>query len=101
MGAVTTAILATAATAAAAHGAYQQRKDAKEQASDAKKQASDIKKANEKAIAEAKGLQQKSEDQARARIAAASAEQERSKSIFSTLGGGLSGSSIVKKLLGQ
>ena len=97
MGAVTTSILATAAvagTAAAAHGAYQQRKDAKEQASA-------IRKENEKAVAEAKGLQQKSEDQARARIVSASAEQERSKSIFSTLGGGLSGGSLVKKLLGQ
>ena len=74
---------------------------AKKQKKDAKKRESEIRKANEQAVAEAKSLQQKSEDQARARIAAASAEQERSKSIFSTLGGGLSGGSLKKKLLGQ
>ena len=74
---------------------------AKKQKKEAKKRESEIRKANEQAVAEAKSLQQKSEDQARARIAAASADQELSNIIFLILVSGLRGSSLKKKLLGQ
>ncbi len=96
MAVVTSAIIA----AASAYSIYNAKKQRDEAKKEAKKRESEIRKANEQAVAEAKSLQQKSEDQARARIARASAEQERSKSVFSTLGAG-GGQTLIKKLLGQ
>lgn len=95
MGGVTAALIAGSIIAGGS--AYQ----AHEQRRAAKGEAESIKKANEKAITEAKALQGKSEDQARARIISAAKEQERSKSIFSTLGGSVGGGTIAKRLLGQ
>ena len=95
MGVVTAALITGAIVAGGA--AYQSH----EQRRAAKGEAAAVKKANEKAVTEAKALQGKSEDQARARVSLAAQEQERSKSIFSTLGGSIGGGSIAKRLLGQ
>lgn len=95
MGGVTAALITGAIVAGGS--AYQSH----EQRRAAKGESAMIKKANEKAVIEAKELQGKSEDQARARVALAAEEQERSKSIFSTLGGSVGGGSIAKRLLGQ
>jgi hypothetical protein len=75
--------------------------DARDASKLAKAEKSDIKKANLAAVTEANALQDKSESQARARVSLAAQEQERSKSIFSTLGGSIGGGSIAKRLLGQ
>ena len=95
MGGIAAALIAGSIIAGgSAYQSYEQRRAAKGESAM-------IKKANEKAITEAKALEGKSEDQARARIISAAKEQERSKSIFSTLGGSVGGGTIAKRLLGQ